>query len=157
MEKHLCEILDRRVRQHSLTPSSKHQMREYILEEWCSIPPVEFQRLVESMPRCIEAVLVARGAQHLTKTCYVGFSFNLSPVYMLPRGKRSTADMTVMLHNLLTHICTLCLECISVLFSIILVIWIVVVLQPLLAKISITTRNTWKNEHEKFCFSLIIS
>uniref|UniRef100_A0A0E9XFQ8 Uncharacterized protein n=1 Tax=Anguilla anguilla TaxID=7936 RepID=A0A0E9XFQ8_ANGAN len=36
-------------------------MREYLLEEWCSVPPAEFQRLVESMPRCTEAVLVARG------------------------------------------------------------------------------------------------
>ena len=48
-------------RQRSPPPSSKHQMREYLLEEWCSIPPVEFQRLVESMPRRIEAVLAARG------------------------------------------------------------------------------------------------
>ena len=33
---HLWEILDRRVRQRSPPPSSKHQMREYLLEEWCS-------------------------------------------------------------------------------------------------------------------------
>lgn len=34
-------------------------MREYVLEE--SIPPVEFQRVVESLPRRIEAVMAARG------------------------------------------------------------------------------------------------
>jgi hypothetical protein len=32
-----------------------------ILEEWCRIPPIEFQTLVESMPRCIEAVVAAHG------------------------------------------------------------------------------------------------
>ena len=32
---HLWETLDR-VRQRSSPPSSKHQMREYLLEEWCS-------------------------------------------------------------------------------------------------------------------------
>lgn len=31
--KHLEEILDRCVRQHSQLPSSKHQIREYLLEE----------------------------------------------------------------------------------------------------------------------------
>uniref|UniRef100_A0A3B4YAJ7 Tc1-like transposase DDE domain-containing protein n=1 Tax=Seriola lalandi dorsalis TaxID=1841481 RepID=A0A3B4YAJ7_SERLL len=30
---HLCQILDQHVRQHSTLPSSKHQMREYLLEE----------------------------------------------------------------------------------------------------------------------------
>ena len=30
---------------------------EFIVEEWCHIPPIEFQTLVEAMPRCIEAVL----------------------------------------------------------------------------------------------------
>ncbi len=51
---HVWEILDRRVRQHSPPPSSKHQIGEYLLEEW-------LQRLVESMPRPHEAVLAARG------------------------------------------------------------------------------------------------
>ncbi len=32
---HLWEILDWRVRQRSPPPSSKRQMREYVLEEWC--------------------------------------------------------------------------------------------------------------------------
>ncbi len=33
---HLREILEQRVRPRSPPPSSKHQMREYLLEEWCS-------------------------------------------------------------------------------------------------------------------------
>ena len=44
---HLWEILERRLR----------QIMEFLIEEWCRIPPVEFQTLVESMPRQIEAVL----------------------------------------------------------------------------------------------------
>ncbi len=59
---HLWEILDRRVQQHSPPPLSTHQMKEYLLEEWCSIPPVEFQSLEELMPRRAEAVLAARGS-----------------------------------------------------------------------------------------------
>ena len=43
-----------------LSPLTKHQIMEFIVEEWCRIPPIEFQPLVESMPRSIEAVL-ARG------------------------------------------------------------------------------------------------
>ncbi|XP_018556089.1 kinase suppressor of Ras 1 isoform X2 [Lates calcarifer] len=39
----------------------QHQIMEYLLEQWCFIPPADLQRLVESMLRCIEAVLVAHG------------------------------------------------------------------------------------------------
>ncbi len=71
---------------------------------------------------------------------------------MLPSGTRSTVDMTEMLHNLLTHdtVCILCLECFSVLFR----TWVSVAPQPLVAEISITTRNTSKNEPEKLFFHL---
>lgn len=55
---HLWKILDRHVRQHSLPPSSKHQMRECLFKERFSNPPAEFQRLTETMPRCTEPVLV---------------------------------------------------------------------------------------------------
>jgi hypothetical protein len=55
-------------------PSTKHQMMEFLVKEWCPIPPIEFQTLEESMPRPIEAVL-ACGAllRH-----YVGVSFILA-------------------------------------------------------------------------------
>ena len=42
-------------------PSTKHQMMTFLVEEWCRIPPVGFQTLVESMPRCFEAVLPRSG------------------------------------------------------------------------------------------------
>ena len=53
---HLWEILERRLRQRFPPPSTKHQIMEFLMEEWCHIPPIEFQTLVESMPRCIEAI-----------------------------------------------------------------------------------------------------
>jgi hypothetical protein len=58
---HLWEILERRLRKCFPPASTKHQIMEFIMEELSYIPPIEFQTLVESMPRCIEAVLAARG------------------------------------------------------------------------------------------------
>ena len=58
---HLWEILERCLRQRFPPPSTKHQIMEFLVEEWCHIPPIEFQTLVESMPRQIEAVLEAHG------------------------------------------------------------------------------------------------
>ncbi len=60
---HLSGILDRHVRKRSPPRLSKHQIREYLLEEWYSFPPVEFQRLIELMPRRTEVVLAAHGSQ----------------------------------------------------------------------------------------------
>uniref|UniRef100_A0A4W5LC44 USP domain-containing protein n=1 Tax=Hucho hucho TaxID=62062 RepID=A0A4W5LC44_9TELE len=51
----LWEILEQRLRQRFPPPSTT-----FVVEQWCCIPPIEFQAL-ESMPRCFEAVLVARG------------------------------------------------------------------------------------------------
>ncbi|XP_064795629.1 PRKC apoptosis WT1 regulator protein-like isoform X3 [Oncorhynchus masou masou] len=58
---HFWEILERRLRQCFAPPSTKHQMMEFPVEEWCCIPPVEFKTIVESTPRRIDAVLAARG------------------------------------------------------------------------------------------------
>lgn len=52
-----------RCRQRSQPTSSEHKMREYLLVEWCSIPPVQFKKLAESMTRGIKAVLSARDGQ----------------------------------------------------------------------------------------------
>jgi transposase len=57
----LWEILEQHLRQRFPAPSTKHQIMEFLVEEWCRIPPIEFQRLVESKPRPIKAVLEARG------------------------------------------------------------------------------------------------
>ncbi len=51
------------------------------LEEWLSIPPVDSQRLVESLLRCMLFWWFVMG-KHLTKTLYFGFSFNLSSVFI---------------------------------------------------------------------------
>lgn len=67
----LWKILDWRVRHCSLSQSSKHQLMGCILEE-CVIPSVRFQRRVDSMPKCTEAVLVAHGSPicHLMVVLY---------------------------------------------------------------------------------------
>lgn len=65
--KHLQEIFDQPVRQCSPPPSPKLQMSECVLEERCPVPPVEFQRPEESVPRCIEA-------RRLARTRFVGSS-----------------------------------------------------------------------------------
>ena len=57
---HLRAILDWRLREHFLPPSTKHQIMEFLMEEWCPIPPIEFHPLVKSMPRHIEAVLAIK-------------------------------------------------------------------------------------------------
>jgi hypothetical protein len=67
------------LRQRFLPPSTKHQIMEFLVEEWCSIPPIEFQTFVEYMPRCIEAVL----AQRPIKTRYVDVSFIFAVTCML--------------------------------------------------------------------------
>jgi hypothetical protein len=53
---HLWEILEGRMRQRFSPTSTKHQIIEFLMKEWCRIPPI-----VEPMPRHIEAVLVDRG------------------------------------------------------------------------------------------------
>ena len=60
--KSLWVILEWCLRQRFQPPSTKHQIMEFLVEQWCCIPPIDFQTLVESMPRCIEAILV-RGDQ----------------------------------------------------------------------------------------------
>ena len=52
------------------------------MEEWCHIPPIEIQTVVESMPRCIEAVL-ALGARCPVKTLNVAVSFVLAVTCVL--------------------------------------------------------------------------
>ena len=57
---HLWEILEWHLRQRFPPPSTKYQKITFLMEEWCCISPIEFQTIVEYIPRCIEAVL-ARG------------------------------------------------------------------------------------------------
>ena len=57
----LWEIQERCLRRRFPPPSTKHKIIEILVEEWCRIPPIEFQTLVESMPRCMEAVMARDG------------------------------------------------------------------------------------------------
>ena len=50
-------------------------MMEFLVEEWCRIPPIKFQTLVESLPRYIEAVLTRGGP---TPYDTVGVTVNLA-------------------------------------------------------------------------------
>jgi hypothetical protein len=54
-------------------------MMEFLVEQWCHIPPIEFQTLVEYMPRRIAAVLWWPNAllRH-----YVGITFILAVTCM---------------------------------------------------------------------------
>ncbi len=68
-----------RVRQRSPSPSSKHQIREYLLEEWCSSLQQSFRDLLNQCQGALKLFWLHEVAQHLSKTLHVGFSFNLSP------------------------------------------------------------------------------
>lgn len=70
---HLWEILEGCFGQQSLPPLPKHEGRAF--GRTVLISPVHFHRVVESLARCSEAVLLV--AQHITKPLYVAFSFNL--------------------------------------------------------------------------------
>ena len=60
---HLWDILGRSLRQRLPPPSNRWESIDFLVEEWCRIPPAEFQTLVDSMPRCIQTVLAARGVK----------------------------------------------------------------------------------------------
>jgi hypothetical protein len=49
-----------------------------LVEGLCRISPIEFHKLVESMPRCIEAVLARGDPMAYKKTLHVGLSFILA-------------------------------------------------------------------------------
>lgn len=56
---HLWDFLDDRIRQHRI--SSRNHLKQVILEEWAKIPSEFTKKLVESMPRRLSAVRVAKG------------------------------------------------------------------------------------------------
>ncbi len=93
----LSKKMNNSIRQLSPPPLSKHQLREYLLGEWHYVPPVEFQRLGESMMRSTEAVLETCGAptplcfEPLAKgmallVCRSTALTNFAQTFMVPRG-----------------------------------------------------------------------
>ncbi len=58
---HLWTHLKRRLAAHETPPNGILQLWERVQEEWDKIEPEVCQGLIESMPRCMEAVLKAKG------------------------------------------------------------------------------------------------
>lgn len=56
---HLWDLLERRIRQHSIT--SKNMLKEKLLEEWSKIRPEDTKVLVDSMGKRLKEVLFRRG------------------------------------------------------------------------------------------------
>lgn len=61
---HLWDELDRRVRQRQPPPQNLQQLEQALQYEWQRIPRVRTQRLIESMPRRVRAVLQANGGHN---------------------------------------------------------------------------------------------
>ena len=58
---HLWEHLDQQIRKREIT--SKDSLKSAIMEEWLKISPEVTRKLVESMPRRLQAVIKANGNQ----------------------------------------------------------------------------------------------
>lgn len=58
---HVWDILKVQIGRREHRPTSIHDLWNVVLEEWELIPSEMIQRLYESMPRRVEAVLKARG------------------------------------------------------------------------------------------------
>jgi DDE superfamily endonuclease len=58
---HLWGVLKRRLARHEHPPSGIHELWERIEDDWEAIPAEECQKLIESMPRRVQAVLKAKG------------------------------------------------------------------------------------------------
>ena len=58
---HLWGYLKRRLPDHDSSPKGIHELWERVQVDWEGIPVEECQKLIESMPRMIEAVIKAKG------------------------------------------------------------------------------------------------
>lgn len=58
---HLWDELERRLRSRPNRPNSPAALGTALQEEWAAIPPDTYQKLVESLPRRIHAVIQAKG------------------------------------------------------------------------------------------------
>lgn len=58
---HLWDYLDKKVRERSI--SSKDDLKVALQDEWSKIPPEYTKKLIESMPRRLEAVIKSKGRQ----------------------------------------------------------------------------------------------
>ena len=53
--------LKKRLREYPTPPKEVHELWERVAEEWDQITPETCQRLIESMPRRIQAAIIAKG------------------------------------------------------------------------------------------------
>lgn len=58
---HLWEHLKRKLHKYNDPPKGVWELWDRVVEEWNKIPPEVCQKLVESMPRRLEAVVKAKG------------------------------------------------------------------------------------------------
>lgn len=58
---HLWDYLKKRLGEYNEPPTSMAQLWERVQVEWENIPASVCQKLIESMPRRVEAVLKAKG------------------------------------------------------------------------------------------------
>ena len=58
---HLWVHLKKKLKEHLRPPKRVHELWERVAEEWNKIGPETCQNLIESMPRRIQAVIIAKG------------------------------------------------------------------------------------------------
>ncbi|GFV31925.1 transposable element Tcb1 transposase [Trichonephila clavipes] len=58
---HLWDELERRLRSQPNRPSSLQALPSAVMNTWKAIPMVTYQKLVESLPKCVQAVIHAKG------------------------------------------------------------------------------------------------
>ena len=68
---HLWGYLERRLAEHENPSSGIHELWERVQVDWEEIAASECQRLIESMPRRVQAVLKAKGGTQNTNTLLI--------------------------------------------------------------------------------------
>ena len=58
---HLWELLKRRLNKYKEPPKGVYELWDRVAEEWNKITPEDYQNLIESLPRRLEAVYKAKG------------------------------------------------------------------------------------------------
>ena len=58
---HLWDHIKQQLHKCETTPKGAHDLWKRLVDEWNKIPPEVCQNLTKSMPRCIQAVIKARG------------------------------------------------------------------------------------------------
>ncbi|GFS13645.1 transposable element Tcb2 transposase [Elysia marginata] len=73
---HLWDLLDRRVRMRQPQPQNLLQLERALHEEWDNIPQQAVQRLIGSMRRRCQAVILQEDIIHATERMIINFAFS---------------------------------------------------------------------------------